>query len=58
MNWGVHAERDYQPYYFLGGGRYEAEPFPPVVVRAYAQFDSNEAAASFEAAVRELLEKA
>lgn len=57
-HWDVRTERRYAPFYFLGGGRYDSEPFPPVTVQVSAEFDNNEAAASFEAAVRDLLEKA
>lgn len=56
--WDVRVARDYHPYYLLGGGRLDPEPVPPVTVQVSAVFDNNEAAASFEAAVRDLLEKA
>lgn len=56
-HWDVRIVRDYVPFYFLGSNdRYDSEPTPPVQVQISAEFDSDEAALTFEYAVRQLLE--
>ena len=56
-HWDVRVERDYDPHYFLGGGRLDG-PIPPVTVQISATFDDHDAALDFERKVRDLLEQA
>lgn len=57
-HWDVRILRDYTPFYFLGGGRYDPNPLTPIRVEVSVEFDDNTAALDFEAKVRDLLEKA
>ena len=55
IEWDVHIERDYMPYYTVKMARYDRDPIPPVRVHISAVFDDNNSAEAFEHTVRELL---
>jgi hypothetical protein len=57
VKWNVNIIREWNPYYFLGGGRVYGDPIPPVDVSISVTFDDNDAALAFEARVREILEE-
>lgn len=55
IQWNVEITRKWSPLYLLSNVRVE-EPVPPVLIHFSAEFDSDDAAFSFEHQVREILE--
>jgi len=55
IKWDVHTQRCWSPLYFLDGGRFDADPIPPMVVVVSVEFDDDQAARDFEGKIRDLL---